>query len=75
MYEGDDPSKDGIYMIHPEFLDEDGQAIGEELAVPLEGKASMWIMVPKCAYPFIGHGPRRGREDSLWRAQEGLATL
>lgn len=47
MYEGDDPVKDGIFMIHPEFQGEDGSPIEEEVPVPLEGKASMWILVPE----------------------------
>ena len=47
MYEGDDPSKDGIYMIHPEFLDESGNPLEEEIVVPLTGMASMWILVPQ----------------------------
>lgn len=47
MYERDDPVKDGIFMIHPEFLDEDGRPLDEELPVPLEGKAAMWILVPE----------------------------
>lgn len=47
MYEGDDPVKDGIYMIHPEFIDQDGRPLGEELPIPLEGKATMWVLVPE----------------------------
>jgi hypothetical protein len=46
MYEGDDPSEDGIFMIHPEFLDTNGFPLKEEHPVPLEGKASMWVLVP-----------------------------
>lgn len=46
MYEGDEPS-DGIYMIHPEFLDEYGLPVPENVPVPLEGTASMWILVPE----------------------------
>lgn len=47
MYEGDDPSTDGIYMIHPQFLDKHGQPLDNGLPVPLEGKASMWILIPE----------------------------
>lgn len=47
MYEGDDPAKDAIFMIHPEFLDENGRPLDEELPVPLKGKAAMWILVPE----------------------------
>ncbi len=47
MYEGDDPVKDGIFMIHPEFIDQDGRPLSEELPVPLEGEATMWVLVPE----------------------------
>ena len=45
MYAGDDPVKDGIYMIHPEFLDANGNVVGEEIPLMLEDKATMWILV------------------------------
>ena len=47
MYEGDDPTDDGIYMIHPEFLDGVGHPLAENVAVPLSGTASMWILSPE----------------------------
>jgi hypothetical protein len=47
MYEGDDSKDDGIYMIHPEFLDESGTPLPEQAAVPLVGNASMWVVVPE----------------------------
>ncbi|GAB6140531.1 hypothetical protein JCM14076_12600 [Methylosoma difficile] len=47
MYEGDDPLKDSIYMIHPEFLDESGTPCDDEVVVSLSGRASMWILVPE----------------------------
>lgn len=43
MYEGDDPQKDGIFIIHPEFLDEAGAPIDEGAVVPIDGIASMWF--------------------------------
>lgn len=46
MYEGEDPVKDGIYMIHPEFLDESGKPVSDGVSVPLSGIASMWILSP-----------------------------
>ena len=46
-YEGDDPQKDGIYMVHPEFLNESGSPLPEQAEVPLVGSASMWILVPE----------------------------
>jgi hypothetical protein len=47
MYEGDDPSIDGIYMIHPEFLDESGNPVDEDVSIPLTGRATMWILLPE----------------------------
>ena len=47
MYEGDDPETDGIYMIHPEFIDENGVPIKEKTSVPLSGRASMWVLIPE----------------------------
>ena len=47
MYEGDDPIKDGIFMVHPEFLDEHGSPVPEGVPVPLVGTASMWVLVPE----------------------------
>ena len=46
MYDGDKP-EDGIYMIHPEFLDATGQPLKDDIPVPLSGHASMWIAVPQ----------------------------
>ena len=45
LYDGDDPEVDGLYMIYPEFLDESGNPIKTDVIVPLEGRASMWIVV------------------------------
>jgi hypothetical protein len=47
MYEGDDPQTDGVWMIHPEFLDESGDPIQDSNPVALDGKASMWILFPQ----------------------------
>ena len=47
LYDGEDPVIDGIYMIHPEFLDGLGNPIQKDVIVPLEGYASMWIIVPE----------------------------
>lgn len=45
LYAGDDPARDGIYMIHPEFLDAAGEPLPKDRPVPLVGRASMWILV------------------------------
>jgi hypothetical protein len=48
MYEGDDPAEDGIYMIWPEFEDEQGHVLlDQERHVPSTGTARMWIASPK----------------------------
>jgi hypothetical protein len=46
MYAGDHPGKDGIFMIHPEFLDKLDNVITEKIIVPETGKALMWIFNP-----------------------------
>ncbi len=43
LYDGDDPQRDGIYMIHPEFLDDDGKPLPDG-PVPYEGVAHMFIL-------------------------------
>jgi ABC-type uncharacterized transport system ATPase subunit len=46
-YAEDDPDNHTIYMIHPEFLDESGKPVEENIVLPLEGRASMWILMPE----------------------------
>jgi hypothetical protein len=43
LYAGDDPQKDGISMIWPQFVSEHGTFI-EAGPVPREGYATMWIV-------------------------------
>ena len=44
LYEGDDPHKEGINMIWPEFIDENDKVILDKtINIPLKGKALMWI--------------------------------
>ena len=43
-YEGDDIKKTGIYMIYPEFVDNDGNVLEKNVQVPAEGFARMWIL-------------------------------
>jgi hypothetical protein len=45
LYRGDDLQT--LFMIHPEFLDASGHPIPEGVPVPLEGAASMWVVVPE----------------------------
>ena len=40
--------KDNLFMIYPEFLDENGKVILENsISVPKEGFAKMWILMPE----------------------------
>jgi hypothetical protein len=45
LYQGDDPERDGIYMIWPEFLDRAGNVLPDG-PVPYEGVAHMFILNP-----------------------------
>ena len=48
LYENEDPQKDGIYAIYPEFLDEKNKIIEDtSKSVDNIGKALMWIMNPE----------------------------
>ena len=44
-YEGDDIKETGIYMIHPEFLDENGNVLDKDVQVSVEGIARMGILI------------------------------
>ena len=44
LYEGDDPKKDGIWCIWPEFLSADGTMFPDNERVPVEGLADMYIL-------------------------------
>ena len=46
LYSGDDPAKDGISMVWPEFISEAG-AVLPEGEVPYEGRARMFIVNPE----------------------------
>ena len=39
--------RDGIFMIHPEFIDEQGLVRPERVPVPVSGLAAMWILIPE----------------------------
>ena len=43
LYHGDDPQRDGLYMIWPEFLDDAGKPLPDG-PVPYEGIAHMFIL-------------------------------
>jgi len=46
LYDGDDPSEDGIHMIWPELLDKDGEVILDTTPGNMDkaGKANMWVV-------------------------------
>ena len=46
LYEGDDPFEDGISMVWPEFLSDDGSVLPEG-EVPVSGRAHMFIVNPE----------------------------
>jgi hypothetical protein len=43
-YEGDDIKKTGIYMIHPEFTDNDEKVLALNTQIPVAGIARMYIL-------------------------------
>lgn len=46
MYEGDNPDTDMLYMIHPEFLDDNDNVVMDKSIRTWSGKAKMWILNP-----------------------------
>lgn len=46
LYDGDDPSVDGVHMIWPEILDESGKVIRDTTPgnISLKGYANMWVV-------------------------------
>ena len=46
LYQGDDPLKDGINMVWPEFTSESGMVLPEG-EVPITGRARMFIVDPE----------------------------
>ena len=48
MYEEDSKANNNqIYMIHPEFINENETPIAENIPIPLLGKSFMWVLVPE----------------------------
>ena len=44
LYEGQDPSRDPVYYVWPEFEDSEGRPISEGKQVPSEGTALMYVI-------------------------------
>jgi hypothetical protein len=70
MYQGDDPSTDGISMIWPEFLDDQGQVLPEG-EVPMCGLADMYVVDPE-RRPFH---QTRVRESTRGHFMEGARKV
>ena len=46
MYDGDNPETDRLFMIHPEFINDENQVILDKSFRSWTGKANMWILNP-----------------------------
>ena len=48
LYDGESPTVEGIHMIWPEILDEDGRVMMDTTPgiLPKNGKANMWVFDP-----------------------------
>lgn len=46
LYDGDDPKTDGVFMIWPEILDDNGEVILDTSSskFPKKGSANMWVL-------------------------------
>ncbi|MDP5191978.1 hypothetical protein, partial [Rheinheimera baltica] len=46
LYDGDDPQIEGVHMIWPEILDENGKVIPDTTPgnIPPKGYANMWVL-------------------------------
>lgn len=78
MYAGDKP-EDGIYMIHHEFTDADGEVLSENtVPIPISGWARMWILVPEMRAEVhckrISLGTRYYIMEGNRRVGEGIVT-
>lgn len=63
LYLGDDPERDGVHMIWPEFLDVTGDVITDKKVTPsYKGKANMWIGMPKMREMVHKHRIKIGTE-------------
>ncbi len=44
LYEQDDPQRDGIWCIYPEFEGKDRSILQPDVKIPNSGTATMWIL-------------------------------
>ena len=75
MYEGDDPVSDGIFMIYPEFLAEDGQPIADGIPIPLVGSASMFILSPEMRASVHQSRVKVGTRGYMMEGSRKIASL
>ncbi|WP_249865591.1 hypothetical protein [Paenibacillus konkukensis] len=72
----DDITKTGLYMIHPEFVDKQGEIIlDREMAIALEGTARMWVVIPEMREAVHRHRIQPGLKDISWKGQGKLERL
>ena len=75
LYEGDDPSKDGIFMIWPEFLDAEGNVITrKDSQVEPTGHANMWICFEEMI-PYHKERLKVGTKGYMVAGSKKLANL
>ena len=75
-YAGDDISKTGIYMIHPEFEDENGHVfLEDDKAVALTGTARMWILIPEMRECVHKHRIKVGTKGFLMEGSRKVGEI
>jgi hypothetical protein len=74
MYDGDDPLVDGIYMIHPEFLDENKcEIMYTDKPVPNSGFAYLWILIGEMRRTLHLHRLKVGTKGYLMEGSRKVA--
>ncbi|MEP5232196.1 MAG: hypothetical protein ABJQ78_12250 [Alloalcanivorax sp.] len=68
LYEGDSPQVEGVHMIWPEFLDDQGNVILDATPgiIAKRGKANMWV-VDEARRPYHAERIRVGTKGVWWR--------
>lgn len=68
LYEGDNPQVEGVHMIWPELLDENGDVILDTTPgnISKRGRANMWI-VDETRRPYHAERIKVGAKGTWWR--------
>lgn len=68
LYEGDNPQVEGVHMIWPELLDENGDVILDTTPgdIAKRGKANMWV-VDEARRPYHAGRIKIGTKGTWWR--------